>query len=161
MEYTVIDANLEDDAQVAGIVDVLDSYAREPAGGSEPLPAGIRERLASDLPDVDNAVVLAAVDSNSAVVGIAICFRGYSTFKAAPLINIHDLAVLPEHRGRGIGRALIAALEQRARAGGCCKLTLEVLDDNHGARRLYESLGFGDGGPGEADTTTLFMQKPL
>ncbi|MFQ5634914.1 MAG: GNAT family N-acetyltransferase, partial [Gammaproteobacteria bacterium] len=95
------------------------------------------------------------------VVGAAVCFFGYSTFKARPLRNIHDLAVLPGQRGRGIGKALLAAVEARARDGGCCKLTLEVLDDNLGARRLYASLGFGDGGPGTGETTTLFMQKPL
>lgn len=161
MDFSIIDANLEDEALVGGIVDVLDSYAREPAGGSAPLGDDIRERLIADLRHVENAVVLAAVDAGGKVVGIAICFRGYSSFKAAPLINIHDLAVLPGCRSMGIGRALLAALEERARAEGCCKLTLEVLDDNFGARRLYEAVGFGDGGPGEAETNTLFMQKPL
>lgn len=161
MNFTIIEANLADETLVTGVVDVLDSYAREPVGGSEPIANDVRQRLISDLRHVDNAVVLAAVEGDEKVVGIAICFRGYSTFKAAPLINIHDLAVLPSHRGKGIGRALLATLEERARTEGCCKLTLEVLDDNHGARRLYEDVGFGDGGPGEADTNTLFMQKPL
>ena len=161
MNFTIIEANLTEDAVVGGIVDVLDSYAREPAGGSEPIADDVRQRLISDLRHVDNALVLAAVEGNGKIVGIAVCFRGYSTFKAAPLINIHDLAVLPSHRSKGIGRALLTVLEERARAEGCCKLTLEVLDDNHGARRLYEDIGFGDGGPGAAETNTLFMQKPL
>jgi len=157
----IIDADLENEEQLRGILDVLDAYAREPAGGEEPIPANVRERLIRDLRTVDIAVVLAAVDESDKVVGIAVCFRGYSTFKARPLLNIHDLAVLPSQRGRGVGRALLAAAEDKARANGCCKLTLEVLDDNVGARRLYEQFGFGDGGPGERETTTLFMQKPL
>jgi ribosomal protein S18 acetylase RimI-like enzyme len=157
----IIDADLENEAQLRGILDVLDAYAREPAGGEEPISANVRERLIRDLRNVDIAVVLAAVDDADEVVGIAVCFRGYSTFKAQPLLNIHDLAVLPSQRGRGVGRALLAAAEDKARADGCCKLTLEVLDDNVGARRLYERFGFGDGGPGERETTTLFMQKPL
>lgn len=161
MNMRIIEADLSDEAQLAAIIDVLDSYAREPAGGSEPLPEEVRQRLLTDLGHVDNAVVYAAVDADARVVGIAVCFRSYSSFKARPLINIHDLAVLPDHRGRGIGHALLAAVEERARAEGCCKITLEVLDDNYGARRLYESIGFGDGGPGERETTTLFMQKPL
>jgi ribosomal protein S18 acetylase RimI-like enzyme len=161
MNFNIIDADLADQALVGDIIDVLDSYAREPVGGSQPIGDDVRQRLITDLQHVDSALVLAAVDSDDRVVGIAVCFRGYSTFKAAPLINIHDLAVLPSHRGKGIGRALLCALEERARAEGCCKLTLEVLDDNLGARRLYEDIGFADGGPGDAETNTLFMQKPL
>jgi ribosomal protein S18 acetylase RimI-like enzyme len=60
------------------------------------------------------------------------------------LLNIHDLAVLPEHRGRGVGRALLAAVEEHARRKGCCKLTLEVQDDNPRARALYDKFGFED-----------------
>jgi ribosomal protein S18 acetylase RimI-like enzyme len=158
---TIVEANLADQNQVETIIDVLDSYAREPAGGSAAIPADVRERLLTDLHRVDNALVLTALDADGRTVGIAVCFRGYSTFKARPLINIHDLAVLPDQRGRGVGSALIEAVEERGRALGCCKITLEVLDDNHGARRLYESVGFADGGPGEGDTNTMFLQKPL
>jgi len=161
MSINIIEVNLEDEAQVGDVIDVLDTYAREPAGGSEPIAADVRERLLSDLRHVDNAIILAALDDGGRIFGVAVCFRGYSTFKAGPLLNIHDLAVEPAQRGRGVGHALLDAVEERARADGCCKVTLEVLDDNLGARRLYENVGFGDGGPGSGDTTTLFMQKPL
>lgn len=161
MTMQIIEANLGDEALVRGIIDVLDSYAREPVGGQEPLATDVRERLLRELKTVDAAVILAALDDDARVIGVAVCFRGYSTFNARPLLNIHDLAVLPEKRGHGVGTALLAAVERKARADGCCKLTLEVLDDNVGARRLYESAGFGDGGPGDRETTTLFMQKPL
>jgi len=73
---------------------------------------------------------------------------------------VHDLAVLPTARGQGIGRALLAAVEERARERGCGKLTLEVLDDNHRARTLYASFGFADyalGSPG----ATRFLTKTL
>ncbi|MDP7573186.1 MAG: GNAT family N-acetyltransferase, partial [Myxococcota bacterium] len=93
-------------------------------------------------------------------VGVAVCFLGFSTFQARPLLNIHDLAVLPEWRGRGVGRALLAAAEDRARQRGCCKLTLEVQDSNRRALQLYERFGFsdfviGDSGP------TRFLAKLL
>lgn len=161
MSIDVVEVNLEDEKQVGAVIDVLDTYAREPVGGSEPIAAAVRERLLKDLRHVDNAIILAALDDAGRFVGVAVCFRGYSTFKAGPLLNIHDIAVLPDRRGRGIGHALLDAVEERARADGCCKITLEVLDDNLGARRLYENVGYGDGGPGAGDTTTLFMQKPL
>jgi ribosomal protein S18 acetylase RimI-like enzyme len=89
-----------------------------------------------------------------------VAFTGFSTFQGLPLLNIHDLAVLPAQRGAGVGRALLAAAEEHARATGCCKLTLEVQEDNTPARRLYERVGFrdvtyGDSGP------TRFLGKPL
>jgi ribosomal protein S18 acetylase RimI-like enzyme len=59
--------------------------------------------------------------------------------------------VLPASRGRGVGRALLDAIERKATALGCCKLTLEVTEQNHTARRVYERAGFhqavyGEGG---------------
>jgi GNAT superfamily N-acetyltransferase len=66
---------------------------------------------------------------------------GFSTFYARPLVNVHDLSVLAAHRGQGVGRQLLAAVEAEAQRLGCCKLTLEVLERNP-ARRLYESCGF-------------------
>ena len=160
MSTEIIEADLANDAHIASIIEVIDTYAREPAGGSEPLAAAVRERLRTDLRTIDHALILLALQDHK-TVGIAVCFRGYSTFTARPLLNIHDFAVLPSHRGQGIGHMLLAAVEQRARAEDCCKLTLEVLNHNEGARRLYAAVGFNDGGPGQADTATLFLQKRL
>jgi GNAT superfamily N-acetyltransferase len=160
MSIEVIEADLTNDAQVVGIIEIIDAYAREPAGGSEPLTETVREKLRTDLRTVDAVLIMLAMQQNTPV-GVAVCFRGYSTFYARPLLNIHDLAVLPTHRGQGIGHALLAAVEERARAENCCKLTLEVLDHNRGARRLYASVGFDDGGPGQADQVTRFLQKRL
>jgi ribosomal protein S18 acetylase RimI-like enzyme len=75
-------------------------------------------------------------------VGLAVCFRGFSTFAARPLLNIHDFSVLPACRGAGVGRQLLAAIEERARAIGCCRLTLEVQEHNHRARGIYAAAGF-------------------
>jgi ribosomal protein S18 acetylase RimI-like enzyme len=69
--------------------------------------------------------------------------------------------VLPEFRRLGVGRALLEAAEARARNLGCCKLTLEVREDNEGARSLYESAGFGDFAPGADPTPTFFLEKRL
>ena len=94
-------------------------------------------------------------------VGIAVCFVGFSTFRARRLLNLHDLAVVPEARGRGVGRRLLAAVEARARELSCCKLTLEVKEGNARARSLYASAGFGDFAPGREQTRTLFLEKVL
>jgi ribosomal protein S18 acetylase RimI-like enzyme len=73
---------------------------------------------------------------------VAICFEGFSTFACQPLLNIHDIAVLPERRRRGVASAMLAKAEDAARARGCCKLTLEVLEGNRAAQAAYAAHGF-------------------
>ena len=160
MALLIADANYTDPVHARGIVDVLDSYARDPKGGSQPLRPDVRARLVPALREHPTALVLLAL-ADSGPIGVAVCFLGFSTFEARPLVNVHDLAVLPEHRGRGVGRALLAGVEQRARARGCGKLTLEVQDDNEPARRLYERFGFRDFAVGELAVPTRFLSKRL
>jgi ribosomal protein S18 acetylase RimI-like enzyme len=75
-------------------------------------------------------------------IGLAICFLGFSTFAARPLVNIHDFFVSPAFRGTGVARLLLATVENRAREMGCCKLTLEVLENNQRAKAVYAAAGF-------------------
>ena len=58
------------------------------------------------------------------------------------VVRINGLAVAPERQRRGVGRALLAAAADAARARGARKLSLGVFAPNDGARRLYESVGF-------------------
>jgi len=55
---------------------------------------------------------------------------------------VNYLAVDPAHRGRGLGRALMAEVETRLRELGCPKLNLQVRSDNAAALAFYERLGF-------------------
>jgi ribosomal protein S18 acetylase RimI-like enzyme len=160
MNVEVTEADLGNPDHARGLLDVLDSYARGPAGGSRPLRESVRERLVSELAAQPNALILLAM-SKGRPVGTAVCFFGFSTFAARRLLNIHDLAVLPELRGRGIGSALLDAVESRARKLDCCKLTLEVREDNERARSLYENVGFGDFAPGADPVPTFFLEKRL
>lgn len=160
MDVEVAEAELTNPDHARGIVEILDSYARDRMGGARPLSQGVRERLVPELAARASALVLLAF-ARGGPVGAAVCFLGFSTFAARPLLNVHDLAVLPEFRGLGIGRALLEAAESRARQLGCCKLTLEVRGDNRRARSLYESVGFGDFAPGADPTPTLFLEKRL
>jgi len=151
-------ADLANPDDTAAVVDVLDSYARDPAGGGHPLSDDVRARLPSALRVHPTAVVLLAfVDGEAA--GVAVCFLGFSTFQARPLLNIHDLAVVPARRGQGIGRALLEAVEAEAARHGCCRLTLEVQDENQRARRVYDRFGFTDFSI--AGSTTRFLSKSL
>ena len=158
-EIEIREAVFADAADASAIVTVLDSYASDPVGGGEPLSATVRRNLVPALSDQSNALVLLALRGVEPV-GLAVCFYGFSTFQARPLLNVHDLAVVPGYRGRGIGRQLLTGVERRARERGCCKLTLEVQDDNLTALGLYESFGFGDVIYGESGPTR-FLSKPL
>ncbi|HEX7070422.1 MAG TPA: GNAT family N-acetyltransferase, partial [Rhodothermales bacterium] len=129
-------------------------------GNSRPLDDDVRARLINGLRAHPTTRVFLAYDGDEAV-GVAVCFMGYSTFAAKPLINIHDLAVLPEYRGRGIGRSLLNAVEEYARAEGCCKVTLEVFESNHRARKTYAAAGFGAPVYGDGEERTLFLSKSL
>jgi ribosomal protein S18 acetylase RimI-like enzyme len=138
---SVILADLANPAHQAAIVELLDMYCRDAFGDSKPLPADVRERLIPGLVAHGGArVFLAYVGDEPA--GVAICFLGFSTFKAKPLINIHDIAVAPQFRGKGMGRELLAAVEAEARRLGCCKVTLEVRADNTLAQQAYGKAGF-------------------
>lgn len=152
-------ARLADADDADAIVRLLDAYARDPRGGGEPLPDDVRARLVPGLRAHPMARVWLAF-LGSRPVGVCTGFLGYSTFRAQPLLNIHDVAVLSEARGRGAGLALLAAAEALAVAEGCCKLTLEVQDDNDPALRLYRRRGFDDVRYGNSGPTR-FLAKIL
>jgi len=156
----VVAADLDDPFHRRALVAVLDSYARDPMGGGTTLSPDVSETLADRLQAHPTTRAFLAFDGDEPV-GLAICFLGFSTFAARPLLNIHDLAVLPERRGQGIGRALLGAVEEAARSEGCCKLTLEVLDSNDRARGLYTSFGFDDYALQGSVSPTRFLTKSL
>ncbi|HLF11670.1 MAG TPA: GNAT family N-acetyltransferase [Gammaproteobacteria bacterium] len=158
MNLRVSEADLSNPRDAKGLLEVLDSYAADPVGGGESLPEDVQSRLPSMLRELPSALVLLAFYDDQSV-GVAVCFFGLSTFRAQPLLNIHDLAVLPQYRGRGIGRALLDAAEDHARRRGCCKLTLEVQDDNTRARTLYQRFGFEDFVVGKSAPTRFLAKK--
>lgn len=157
---TIARADYRDADDMAALVGLLDAYARDPMGGGTPLLDEARTHLPARLAAHPGAFsLIARLDGDA--VGLANCFTGFSTFAARPLVNIHDLVVLPGHRGHGIGRALMLAIEGAARSIGACKVTLEVLNGNSRARTLYESLGYGDYALDPETGTALFWQKSL
>jgi GNAT superfamily N-acetyltransferase len=148
----IVEADLANPTHQRDVVTMTAAYALDAMGNGAPLTEDVLARLIPALREHPTTIIfLAYVDDQ--VAGIATCFLGFSTFAARPLINIHDLAVLPERRGQGIGRALLAAVERKARALGCAKLTLEVLPANTAARGIYQAAGFTE--------SSLFCTKPL
>jgi GNAT superfamily N-acetyltransferase len=74
-------------------------------------------------------------------VGFALFFTTFSTFLCRPGLYLEDLFVEPQHRGAGIGKALLKRLAALAVARGCGRLEWRVLDWNEPSIRFYESLG--------------------
>jgi ribosomal protein S18 acetylase RimI-like enzyme len=149
-------ADLANPVHQAVIVDLLDMYCRNEFGDGKPLSAEARANLIPGLVKHGGARVFLAYEEDQSA-GLAICFIGFSTFKAKPLVNVHDLAVAPQFRGRGVGKALLEAVAADARQLGCGKVTLEVRADNAKAIELYRRVGFQSSEPAE----TLFLSKYL
>ena len=83
--------------------------------------------------------ILAEEDGQA--VGFALFFHNYSTFLAQPGLYLEDLFVLESHRGRGVGKALLAQLARIAVDRQCGRLEWAVLDWNVDAIGFYEKLG--------------------
>lgn len=160
MHRTVIQADYHDAAHARAIVELLDLYATDPMGGGEALPALVKATLVERLAALPHAFsVLCFVDG--APAGLVNCFEGFSTFEAQPLVNIHDVVVAQQHRGQGISQAMLSEVERIARARGCCKLTLEVLEGNDVAQRAYRKLGFANYQLDPTMGRAMFWQKTL
>ena len=161
----ILTADLHNPEHARWIVELTDAYARDPLGNGAPLPDSVLENLVTGLRAQPTAVVFLALARTGASdplpIGIATCFGGFSTFSARPLLNIHDLYVHPAYRSQGHARRLLQAVENRARATGCCKLTLEVLENNDPARHAYANFGFAQAVYQEASGGALFFTKPL
>lgn len=133
--------DLSDEEQGRRVVQLLNVYATDPMGGGESLTEDVMRRLPQELKKRPTAhAFIATLDGVEA--GVAICFEGFSTFECKPLINIHDLCVVPTMRRKGVASTLIFSIEQYALSIGCCKLTLEVLEGNHAAKASYRACGF-------------------
>jgi GNAT superfamily N-acetyltransferase len=86
------------------------------------------------------AEVLLAEDGG-AVVGFALFFPNYSTFRGKPGIYLEDLFVVPEARGKGHGKALLAALAKLVVERGWCRVEWSVLNWNTPSIDFYKALG--------------------
>ena len=156
----IVQADLSDPRHQAAVLAMTSAYARDPMGNGRDLPDEVQQALVPGLRAHPTTLVFLAFRDDEAV-GIATCFVGFSTFAARPLINIHDLHVTREHRGHGIGRSLLDAVEAEARRRGCCKLTLEVQEHNTTAQALYRRVGFVGGQYDPAAGGVLFREKKL
>lgn len=137
----IVTADLRSPNHCSDIVRLLDAYARDIMGGGESLTEYTKENLASELAKRDGCIVLLTYVEQEAAA-LAICFEGFSTFACKPILNIHDLMVDQKYRGQGLCVGLLNRAESVAKARGCCKMTLEVLEGNDRASKIYLEFGF-------------------
>lgn len=154
----ILRADYTDPRHRSAIPYLLNAYAKGLLGFKKNIKGHVLDELVPGLERTQNALVL-LVRTDRDYVGMAICFLGFSTFHAKPLINIHDFMVLEDFRKQGIGRALLGKIETIARDMGCCKITLEVQENNTTARKLYRSSGFKDTFLDQEAGDQLFMTK--
>jgi ribosomal protein S18 acetylase RimI-like enzyme len=156
----IIIADYHNSVHQQAILTLLDEYAQDPMGGGKPLDTEVQHTLIPALINQPGALSILAFDQDKAI-GLVNCFQTLSTFRARPLLNIHDVAVSKTHRGQGISTRMLKKIEEIARQRGCCKLTLEVLEGNQIARNAYMKLGFSGYELNPELGQALFWEKKL
>jgi GNAT superfamily N-acetyltransferase len=126
----------EDAEALADLVRGLAEYERLEAF-ARATPDDFRAHLFGPRPVAE--AILAEVEG--VPVGFALFFTNFSTFRGQPGLYLEDLFVRAEHRGRGIGKALLASVAGIAVARGCGRLEWSVLDWNAPAIGFYRTLG--------------------
>jgi ribosomal protein S18 acetylase RimI-like enzyme len=156
----VREADLNNPKHQKDVLDLLSSYAMDIMGGGKDLSPEIKQKLIPELQKISSVVIVLAYEAETAA-GLSICFLGFSTFYAKPLLNIHDFVVAEKYRGQGIAKLMLEKLEEIARSKGCCKLTLEVLEGNVRAQKVYKSFGFASYQLDPVMGKALFLDKKL
>ena len=125
---------------------LINQYIADPMGGGTPLTPLQQLILVDGLANHPSCFILFILE-NQQIAGLATCFINFSTFKAKPYINIHDLIIDIRHRGKGLGRSLLQQIESISKVRKYCKITLEVREDNFAAKNLYTEMDFNDSIP--------------
>ena len=152
-------ADLTDQHDAEAVLEMTRSYARDPMGGGQDLDPQVSASLIEEMRSHGGIVCFLAYDKGTPV-GIANCIVSFSTFRARPILNVHDLYVSEEHRGKGVSRALLEKVESYARDRNFSAITLEVLEINERARKVYEAFGFSGAMPEPGDSK-YFCRKVL
>jgi len=156
----VVRADYANPVHAAALLQLLDAYAQDPMGGGHALSDYAKTHLVAALAQRPQAFSVLAFEGDRPV-GLVNCIEGFSTFACRPLVNVHDVTVLASHRGQRVAEHMLVLAEAIARERGACKLTLEVLQGNAGALRLYHRTGFANYELDPAMGQAQFMQKWL
>lgn len=157
-EAKIFEANLDLTLHSRAVLELTGLYASDPMGDGKPLTPDVARELIPGLSKHPTTIIFLAFQGQKAV-GIATCFKEFSTFRAKPMIHISDFYLIPKFRGNKIGKMLLEAVYQKAVELGCCKIVLEVQENNHRAQKIYQAAGFShDIHVEEAGGALLFSQ---
>jgi hypothetical protein len=109
MSIRIVEADLNLPEHRAAVLAMVDASSMDAMGSAKPLDPDVRARLIPGLQRDPTTLIFLAFEGEQPV-GVAVCFIGYSTFAAKPLINIHDCMVLSAFRGKGVGPRLLNAV---------------------------------------------------
>ncbi len=159
--FPIRDVDFFHEAMSGDFLELLNHYSMDEMGSGKPLPDEIRAALVPRIQEIDHFHSAICYDENGTPAGLVNFMDQFSTFAAQRLINIHDLVVHRDFRGRGVSRRLIEHVQQVAKEKGCCKLTLEVLSENTIAKRAYSNFGFEPYRLTEGGSPAEFWQKKI
>lgn len=134
MTYTYREATADDGATILRLVTELAIYEK-----AEHEVRATAEDFSRALSQGSSALLVE--DNAGTVVGFALWFTTFSTWLGRPGMFLEDLYVAPEHRGRGIGVALLSRLAASCVARGYRRFEWRVLDWNTPSIAFYEALG--------------------
>ena len=120
---------------------LLQMYAKDPMGGGEAISDKVIKNLPAALASRPYMHSFLVYDQHHPIA-FANCIESFSTFSGKGVFNIHDFAVDPDSRGKDVSQFLLSGIEAAAKALGCTKITLEVLQGNTSAIRAYQKAGF-------------------
>lgn len=135
-DFTIRPAVPRDCAEILRLIHALAVYEK-----LEHLAVGTEERLREQLFGARPAAEALVAERGGRAVGFALFFTTFSTFLCKPGIYLEDLFVEPEHRGAGVGKALLGRLAAITLERGGGRFEWRVLDWNEPSIRFYEALG--------------------
>lgn len=132
-----VETDLETIMSLIGELAAYERLAHEAVADKEDM----RRYLFGDRPAAEVLIAETRHEVSPVPIGFALFFGTFSTFMGKPGIYLEDVFVLEEHRGRGVGKALLRRLASIAVARGCGRLEWSVLDWNEPSITFYQRLG--------------------
>jgi len=140
---------------ITALTKLLNNYMSDPMGDAPILDNKQQQKLVEGLENHTSAFVLFILYEGK-YAGFTTCFVNFSTFKVKSYLYVHDVFILNDFRSKGLGKHLMQKLIMISKERDYCKITLEVREDNKTAKKLYQSLGFG-----ECEPKMFFWTKTL
>lgn len=143
MDFTFLKIDLNKDEHCQQLLRLLDTYMQDEMGNGAPMPKEMAPKILDGLKNYVGYLGFFAL-ADGQYAALANCNKNYSSFKAKPLINIHDFVVHPDFRGKGVGKYLLDSIAEYGKQNGYCRINLEVRNDNVKAQKLYKKAGFSE-----------------